>query len=38
MPKPQHVHELYIRTTPERLWHALTDPGCAGHRGWAVRP
>ena len=26
MPKPQHVHELYIRTTPERLWDALTTP------------
>ncbi len=26
MPKPQHVHEVYIRTTPERLWQALTDP------------
>ena len=27
MPKPRHVHETYIRTTPERLWQALTDPG-----------
>ena len=26
MPKPRHVHETYIRTTPERLWQALTDP------------
>lgn len=26
MPKPRHVHETYIRTTPERLWAALTDP------------
>jgi uncharacterized protein YndB with AHSA1/START domain len=26
MPKPRHVHEVYIRTTPERLWQALTDP------------
>ena len=29
MPKPQHVHELYIRTTPERLWDALTTPELA---------
>jgi uncharacterized protein YndB with AHSA1/START domain len=26
MPKPRHVHETYIRTTPDRLWQALTDP------------
>lgn len=26
MPKPRHVHETYIRTTPERLWRALTEP------------
>jgi uncharacterized protein YndB with AHSA1/START domain len=26
MPKAQHIHEVYIRTTPERLWQALTDP------------
>lgn len=26
MPKPRHVHEIYIRTTADRLWHALTDP------------
>lgn len=25
MEKPSHVYEVYIRTTPERLWHALTD-------------
>jgi uncharacterized protein YndB with AHSA1/START domain/DNA-binding transcriptional ArsR family regulator len=23
---PAHVYEIYIRTTPERLWQALTDP------------
>ncbi len=23
---PRHVYELYIRTTPERLWRAITDP------------
>jgi uncharacterized protein YndB with AHSA1/START domain/DNA-binding transcriptional ArsR family regulator len=23
---PRHVYEVYIRTTPERLWRAITDP------------
>jgi uncharacterized protein YndB with AHSA1/START domain/DNA-binding transcriptional ArsR family regulator len=23
---PRHVYEVYIRTTPERLWQAITDP------------
>ncbi len=23
---PAHIHEIYIRTTPDRLWQALTDP------------
>ncbi len=23
---PKHVFEVYIRTTPERLWRAITDP------------
>jgi len=23
--KPAHVHQVFIRTTPERLWQALTD-------------
>ncbi|HEY8598506.1 MAG TPA: SRPBCC family protein, partial [Thermomicrobiales bacterium] len=23
---PTHVYEIYIRTTPERLWQAVTDP------------
>ena len=31
MPKPRHVHETYIRTTPERLWAALTDPADVRH-------
>ena len=22
----EKVYEIYIRTTPERLWHAITDP------------
>lgn len=26
MNKPQHVYELYIRTTPEKLWEAITRP------------
>jgi uncharacterized protein YndB with AHSA1/START domain/DNA-binding transcriptional ArsR family regulator len=26
MSVPKHVYEVYIRTTPERLWQALTDP------------
>ncbi len=25
-PFPNHVHEVFIRTTPERLWRALVDP------------
>jgi DNA-binding transcriptional ArsR family regulator/uncharacterized protein YndB with AHSA1/START domain len=27
MDKPEFVYTTYIRTTPERLWQALTDPG-----------
>ena len=23
---PRHIYEIYIRTTPERLWRAITDP------------
>lgn len=26
MNAPKHVYEVYIRTTPERLWQAITDP------------
>ena len=26
MGAPQHVFELYIRATPERVWQAITDP------------
>ncbi len=39
MPKPRHIHEIYIRTTPERLWEALTDPEMTERyfRDWAVR-
>ncbi len=24
--RPAHVHETYIRTTPQKLWDAITDP------------
>jgi uncharacterized protein YndB with AHSA1/START domain/DNA-binding transcriptional ArsR family regulator len=23
---PRHVYEIYVKTTPERLWRAITDP------------
>jgi uncharacterized protein YndB with AHSA1/START domain/DNA-binding transcriptional ArsR family regulator len=26
MSSPKHVYEIYIQTTPERLWQAITDP------------
>jgi uncharacterized protein YndB with AHSA1/START domain/DNA-binding transcriptional ArsR family regulator len=26
MAAPRHVYEIYIKTTPERLWRAITDP------------
>jgi uncharacterized protein YndB with AHSA1/START domain len=26
MGAPQHVFEVYIKATPERLWQAITDP------------
>lgn len=26
MSELKHVYEIYVRTTPERLWQALTDP------------
>jgi uncharacterized protein YndB with AHSA1/START domain len=25
-PGPKHVYEIYIRTTPQKLWQAITDP------------
>ena len=25
----EKIFEIYIKTTPERLWQAITDPGCA---------
>jgi uncharacterized protein YndB with AHSA1/START domain/DNA-binding transcriptional ArsR family regulator len=35
MPKPDFVYVTYIRTTPERLWQALTDPAFT-KRYWGV--
>lgn len=29
--KPAHVYEIYIRSTPERVWQALTDPDMTEH-------
>ncbi len=26
MNTPKHVYEVYVRTSPERLWQAITDP------------
>jgi uncharacterized protein YndB with AHSA1/START domain len=26
MARPRHVHETYIKASPERIWEALTDP------------
>jgi uncharacterized protein YndB with AHSA1/START domain/DNA-binding transcriptional ArsR family regulator len=44
MNAPKHVYEVYIRTTPEALWNAITDPvftrqffyGTAVRSGWKV--
>jgi DNA-binding transcriptional ArsR family regulator/uncharacterized protein YndB with AHSA1/START domain len=33
MQKPEFVYTTYIRTTPEQLWHALTEPEFT-HRYW----
>ena len=33
--KPSFVYTTYIRTTPERLWQALTDPAFT-HRYWGA--
>lgn len=35
MDTPSFVYTSYIATTPERLWHALTDPEFT-HRYWGV--
>lgn len=38
-PKATQIYEVFIRTTPERLWQALTDPGFTARYffGTAVR-
>ncbi len=44
MRKPEFVYTTYIKTTPEKLWHALTDTkftlsywfGCSLHSDWKV--
>jgi uncharacterized protein YndB with AHSA1/START domain/DNA-binding transcriptional ArsR family regulator len=33
--RPSFVYTTYIRTTPERLWQALTDPAFTG-RYWSI--
>lgn len=35
MVKPEFVYVTYIKTTPEELWHALTDPAFT-RRYWGV--
>jgi DNA-binding transcriptional ArsR family regulator/uncharacterized protein YndB with AHSA1/START domain len=35
MDRPQFVYTTYIRTTPERLWQALTDPAFTS-RWWKI--
>ena len=44
MSKPEFVYTIYIKTTPEKLWHSLTDTeftrsywfGCILSSDWAV--
>jgi uncharacterized protein YndB with AHSA1/START domain len=31
MNQPKHVYEVYIRTTPEKLWEAITRPEMTRH-------
>ena len=35
--KPVHVYEILIRTTPEKLWQALTDPAQTPHYLYSSR-
>lgn len=35
MDKPSFVYATYIRTTPQRLWQALTDPAFT-ERYWGI--
>src|SRR4051794_40962745 len=32
----EKVFEIYIKTTPERLWEAITDPGQGARYSWGV--
>jgi uncharacterized protein YndB with AHSA1/START domain len=34
----ERVYEIYIRTTPERLWEAITDPDIRAKYSFGVRP
>ena len=36
MDKPSFVYTTYIRTTPERLWQALTDPAFTQRYWWSA--
>jgi len=44
MSKPEFIYTTYIKTTPDKLWHALTDReftlsywfGCSLHSDWKV--
>jgi DNA-binding transcriptional ArsR family regulator/uncharacterized protein YndB with AHSA1/START domain len=36
MDRPSFVYTTYIRTTPERLWQALTDPAFTQRYWWAA--
>ena len=33
----EKVFEIYIKTTPEQLWEAITDPGCGARYTFGVR-
>ncbi len=37
MSSPKHVYEVYIRTTPEKLWQAITDPGFTSRYFYGTR-
>jgi uncharacterized protein YndB with AHSA1/START domain/DNA-binding transcriptional ArsR family regulator len=37
MSSPKHVYEVYIQTTPERLWQAITDPAFTTRYYYATR-
>ena len=34
----EKVYEIYIKTTPERLWEAITDPELRGKYSFGVAP